>query len=57
VAENAILRKPFIILRSEVKQPACTKKDGLILGLLEKVIRTWKQGLLLLMAGDVNPLV
>ena len=57
VAENAILRKPFLIRRSEVKQPACTKTDRVILGLLGKAIRTWKQCLFLLMEGDVYPLV
>jgi hypothetical protein len=57
VSENAILRKPFIILRGEVKQPACTKTDGMILGLLPKAIRTWKQSLFLLMEDAVYPLV
>jgi hypothetical protein len=31
VAENAFLRKPRIILRRRMIQPACTKTDGMIL--------------------------
>jgi hypothetical protein len=36
VAENALLRKPLIILRRRVLQPAWTKTDTMILGLLAK---------------------
>jgi hypothetical protein len=47
VAENALLRKPLIILRRQVKRPACTKTDRMLLVLLAKMIRTWKQALVI----------
>jgi putative transposase len=31
VAENALLRRQLIILRRQVKQPACTKTDRMLL--------------------------
>ena len=43
VAENALLRKPLIILRRQVKRPACTKTDRMLLVLLARMVRTWKQ--------------
>ncbi len=45
VAENALLRKPLIILRRQVKRPACTKTDRMLLVLLARIVRTWKQAL------------
>ena len=45
LAENALLRKPLIILRRQVKRPVCTKTDRLLLVLLARVVRTWKQAL------------
>ena len=45
VAENAFLRQQLIILRRQVKRPACTKTDRLILVLLARASRTWKQAL------------
>jgi putative transposase len=45
VAENALLRKPLIILRRQVKRPACTKMDRMLLVLLARAVRTWKQAL------------
>src|SRR5215831_10460445 len=44
-AENALLRKPLIILRRQVKRPACTKSDRMLLVLLARMVRTWKQAL------------
>jgi putative transposase len=43
--ENALLRKPLIILRRQVKRPACTKTDRMLLVLLAKMARNWKQAL------------
>src|SRR5215467_7842114 len=43
VAENALLRQQLIILRRHVKRPACTKTDRLLLVLLARMVRTWKQ--------------
>jgi hypothetical protein len=45
VAENALLRHQLIILKRQVKRPACTKTDRLLLVLLARVVRTWKQAL------------
>jgi putative transposase len=45
VAENALLRVPLIILRRQVKRPACTKTDRVLLVLLARMVRTWKQAL------------
>jgi len=34
-----------IILRRQVKRPACTKTDRMLLVILARVVRTWKQAL------------
>jgi len=44
-AENALLRQQLIILRRQVKRPACTKTDRLLLVLLARMVRAWKQAL------------
>jgi len=45
VAENTLLRQQLIILKRQVKRPACTKTDRLLLVLLARLVRTWKQAL------------
>jgi hypothetical protein len=45
MAENALLRQQLIILKRQVKRPACTKRDRVLLVLLARVVRTWKQAL------------
>jgi putative transposase len=45
VAENALLRQQLTILRRQVKRPACTKTDRVLLVLLARMVRTWKQTL------------
>ncbi len=45
VAENALLRQPLIILGRQVKRPACTKTDRMLLVLLASMVHTWKQAL------------
>src|SRR5713226_9847646 len=45
VAENALLRQQRIILRRQVKRPGCTKTDRMLLVLLARAVRTWKQAL------------
>ncbi len=45
VAENALLRQQLIILRRQVKRPACTKTDRMLLVLLARMVHTWKQTL------------
>ena len=48
MAENALLRKPLIILRRQVKRPACTRTDRMLLVLLARMARTWKQALFII---------
>jgi putative transposase len=43
VAENALLRQQLIILRRQVKRPACTRADRMVLVLLARAVQTWKQ--------------
>jgi hypothetical protein len=43
LVENALLRQQLIILRRQVKRPACRKTDRFLLVLLARMIRTWKQ--------------
>ena len=45
VAENALLRQQLIILKRQVKRPAYTKTDRVLLVFLARVVRTWKQAL------------
>jgi putative transposase len=45
LVENALLRQQLIVLKRQVKRPACTKADRLLLVLLARVVRTWKQAL------------
>src|SRR5437660_4132215 len=47
IAENALLRQQLIIIRRQVKRPVCTKTDRLLLVLLARMVRTWKQTLLI----------
>jgi putative transposase len=47
MAENALLRQQLIILKQQVKRPACTKTDRVFLVLLARAVRTWKQALLI----------
>jgi putative transposase len=45
MAENALLRHQLVMLKRHVKRPACTKADRLLLVLLARMVRTWKQAL------------
>jgi putative transposase len=47
VAENALLRQQLIVLRRQVKRPACTSTDRMILVLLARIVRSWKQALII----------
>src|SRR6059058_2258231 len=47
LAENALLRQQLIILRRQVKRPAYRKSDRLLLVLLARMVRTWKEALFL----------
>lgn len=45
VAENALLRQQLVILRRQIKRPACTNTDRVLLVLLVRAVRSWKQAL------------
>jgi putative transposase len=47
MAENALLRQQLIILKRQVKRPACTNMDRMLLVLLARAVRAWKQTLLI----------
>ena len=47
LAENALLRHQLIILRRHIKRPVYRKTDRLLLVLLARMVRTWKQALFL----------
>jgi len=47
VAENALLRQQLIVLKRQVKRPACTKADRVLLVFLARMVRAWKQALFL----------
>src|SRR5258708_18698530 len=45
LAENALLRHQLIILRRQIKRPVYRKTDRLLLVLLARIGRTWKQAI------------
>jgi putative transposase len=47
LAENALLRHQLIILRRQIKRPVCQRRDRLLLVLLARMVRTWKQAIFL----------
>ena len=47
VAENALLRQQLIILRRQVKRPTCSRTDRLLLVVLARATKGWKQALFL----------
>ncbi len=47
IAENALLRQQLIILRRHIKRPRYTKTDRLLLVLLARAVRAWRQALLI----------
>ncbi len=47
LAENALLRHQLLILHRQVKRPAYPKRDRLLLVLLARMVRTWKEALFL----------
>jgi putative transposase len=47
LAENALLRQQLIVLHRQVKRPVYRKRDRLLLVLLARMVRTWKQALFL----------
>jgi putative transposase len=47
IAENALLRQQLIMLKRQVKRPVCTKADRILLVLLARAVRAWKQALII----------
>jgi putative transposase len=47
VAENVFLRQQLMILERQVKRPACTKTDRILLVLFARAVQAWKQALFL----------
>jgi transposase InsO family protein len=47
VAENALLREQLIILKRQVKRPACTNTDRVLLLLLARLVHTWQNAILI----------
>jgi len=47
VAENALLHQQLTILRRQSKRPVCSKRDRILLVLLAKAVRAWRQALLI----------
>lgn len=47
LAENALLRHQLVILRRQIKRPVYKKRDRLLMVLLARMVRTWKQALFL----------
>jgi putative transposase len=47
LAENALLRQQLIILRRQIKRPVYRKTDRFLLVVLARMVRSWKQALLL----------
>jgi putative transposase len=47
LAENALLRHQLLILHRQVKRPVYRKRDRLLLVLLARMVRPWKEALFL----------
>jgi putative transposase len=45
IVENALLRQQLVILRRQMKRPACTKTDRMLLVILARANCSWKQAL------------
>ena len=47
IVENALLRQQRIVLKRQVKRPVCAKADRALLVLLARVVRAWRQALII----------
>ena len=54
IAENALLRHQLMILRRQIKRPTYRKADRLLLVVLARMVRTWKQALFLVQEDDTS---
>ena len=53
ISENALLRQQLLILKRQVKRPACTKTDRLLLVLVARLVRAWQQALFIVQPDTV----
>ena len=53
VAENALLRQQLIVVKRQVKRPELTQRDRLLLVLLARLTRGWKEALLIVQPDTV----
>ncbi len=56
IAENALLRQQLLVLRRQVKRPAFTRTDRILLVLLARVVRIWQQALLIVQPDTLRRL-
>src|ERR1044071_9186481 len=47
IAANALLPQQLLILRRQIKRPTCTRTDRILLVVLARAARNWKQALLI----------
>ena len=47
IAENALLRQQLIVLKRQVKRPTFRRTDRILLVLLARLVRTWRQALVI----------
>ena len=53
ILENMLLRQQLIVLKRQVKRPALTRRDRMLLVLLASKLRTWKQALVIVQPETV----
>jgi len=53
IAENAFLRQQLIMLKRQAKRPVYTKADRILLILLARVVRAWRQALVIVQEDDL----
>lgn len=53
VAENALLRQQLIVVKRQIKRPELTQRDRLLLVLLARLTRGWKEALLIIQPDTV----
>jgi len=53
VAENALLRQQLIVVKRQIKRPELTQRDWLLLVLLARLTRGWKEALLIVQPATV----
>jgi hypothetical protein len=54
IAENALSRRQLVLLRRQIKRPTYRGTDLLLLLVLARMVRTWKQALFLVQEDDAS---